>query len=101
MSTLLNTAISGIRLNQTALSVTGHNIVNANTEGYTRQSVIQSTNPARATSAGYIGTGVNIDEIVRHTQKYLVDQVVRDIGMLSEAGLLPGQCVAGEQSAGG
>ncbi|MBC53696.1 MAG: flagellar hook-associated protein FlgK [Gammaproteobacteria bacterium] len=85
MSALLNTAITGIRLNQTAMSVTGHNIVNANTEGYTRQSVIQSTNPSTATAAGYLGTGVNIDEIIRHTEKYLVDQVVRDIGVLSEA----------------
>lgn len=85
MSALLNTAITGIRLNQTAMSVTGHNIVNANTEGYTRQSVIQSTNPAQATTAGYLGSGVNIDEIIRHTEKYLVDQVIRDMGVLSEA----------------
>lgn len=85
MSALLNTAISGIRLNQTAMSVTGHNIVNANTEGYTRQSIVQSTSPSRATAAGYLGTGVTIDEIIRHTEKYLVDQVVRDIGVLSEA----------------
>ncbi|ALO46649.1 flagellar hook-associated protein FlgK [Pseudohongiella spirulinae] len=85
MSALLNTAITGIRLNQTAMSVTGHNIVNANTEGYTRQSVIQSTNPATATAAGYLGTGVNIDQINRHTEKYLVDQVIRDMGVLSEA----------------
>lgn len=85
MSALLNTAITGIRLNQAALSTTGHNIVNANTEGYSRQSIVQSTNPAMRTTAGYIGTGVHIDEIIRHSEKYLVDQVVRDIGVLSDA----------------
>ena len=85
MSGLLNTAITGIRLNQAAMSVTGHNIVNANTEGYSRQSIQQSTNSALKTSAGYLGTGVNIDQIVRHTEKYLQDQVIRDIGTLSEA----------------
>lgn len=85
MSNLINTAITGIRLNQTALSVTGHNIVNANTEGYSRQSVIQSTNPATRTAAGFLGSGVRIDEIYRHTEKYLVDQVVRDVGILSDA----------------
>ncbi|HBN13699.1 MAG TPA: hypothetical protein DD407_01575, partial [Pseudohongiella sp.] len=63
MSTLLNTAITGIRLNQTAMSVTGQNIVNANTEGYSRQSVNQSTNQAIRTAAGFIGTGVSVDEI--------------------------------------
>jgi flagellar hook-associated protein 1 FlgK len=85
MSNLINTALSGIRLNQTALSVTGHNIVNANTEGYSRQSVIQSTSPSILASGGYVGTGVRIDEVQRHTEKYLVDQVVRDISVLSES----------------
>ncbi|MEX0739746.1 MAG: flagellar hook-associated protein FlgK [Pseudohongiella sp.] len=84
MSSLINTAISGIRLNQTALSVTGHNIVNANTEGYSRQSVSQSTTIALRTSAGYLGTGVQVDDITRHTEKFLVDQVVQDIGTLSD-----------------
>ncbi|MDH7944883.1 flagellar hook-associated protein FlgK [Pseudohongiella sp. SYSU M77423] len=85
MSTLLNTAITGIRLNQTAMSVTGQNIVNANTEGYSRQSVNQSTNQAIRTAAGFIGTGVSVDEIVRNSQKYLVDQVLRDVGSLSDS----------------
>ncbi|HLT63863.1 MAG TPA: flagellar hook-associated protein FlgK [Pseudohongiella sp.] len=85
MSSLINTAITGIRLSQTALSVTGHNIVNANTEGYTRQTVHQVTNPATKTAVGYLGTGVRIEDIVRNTEKYLVDQVVRDIASLSEA----------------
>ena len=35
----LNTMIRGIYVNQTALNTTGHNIVNADTEGYSRQSV--------------------------------------------------------------
>lgn len=85
MSSLINTAITGIRLNQAALSVTGHNIVNANTEGYSRQSIVQSTNPATRTAAGYLGTGVRIDDIYRHTEKHLVDQVIRDISALSDS----------------
>ncbi|MDO9477528.1 MAG: flagellar hook-associated protein FlgK, partial [Pseudohongiella sp.] len=85
MSGLINTAITGIRLNQTAMSITGNNIVNANTEGYSRQSIIQSTNASLRTSAGYLGAGVKIDDIYRHTEKYLVDQVVRDISVLSDS----------------
>lgn len=85
MSGLINTAISGIRLNQTAMSVTGNNIVNVNTEGYTRQSIVQSTNPSLLTPAGYLGAGVRVDEIFRQTEKHLVDQVVRDISVLSDA----------------
>ena len=85
MSSLINTAITGIRLNQTALSVTGNNIVNANTEGYSRQSIVQSTNPSLLTPAGYLGAGVRIDDIFRQTEKHLVDQVVRGISVLSES----------------
>ena len=85
MSNLINTAITGIRLNQTALSVTGHNIVNANTDGFSRQTVVQSTNPATRTGAGYLGAGVRVDDIQRNTEKFLVDQVVRDISVLSDA----------------
>lgn len=84
MSSLINIAISGIRLNQTALSVTGHNIVNANTEGYSRQSISQSTTIAINTSAGYLGTGVQVNDIYRNTEKFLVDQVATDIGALSD-----------------
>ncbi len=84
MSNLINTAISGIRLNQTALSVTGNNIVNANTEGYSRQSVSQSTTISTRTAAGYLGTGVQVNDIYRNTEKHLVDQVVQDIGALSD-----------------
>lgn len=84
MSSLINTAITGIRLNQTALSVTGHNIVNANTEGYSRQSIAQSTTIAINTPAGFLGTGVQVDNIYRNTEKFLVDQVASDIGALSD-----------------
>src|SRR5690554_3208033 len=86
MSNLINTALTGIRLNQAALSVTGHNIANANTEGYSRQSIAQSANFATRTAAGYLGNGVQLDNIYRNTEKFLVDQVVRDVGVLSEHG---------------
>lgn len=86
MSSLINVALTGIRLNQAALSVTGHNIVNANTEGYSRQSISQTANFATRTAAGYLGNGVQLDNIYRNTEKFLVDQVIRDIGVLSDHG---------------
>lgn len=86
MSNLINVALTGIRLNQAALSVTGHNIVNANTEGYSRQSIAQTTNFATRTAAGYLGNGVQLDNIYRNTEKFLVDQVLRDVGVLSDHG---------------
>lgn len=81
---LINTAITGIRVSQLALSTTGNNIVNANTEGYTRQSVATSSAQAIKTGAGYLGTGVLATDIYRNTEKHLVDQVNRDIAQLSD-----------------
>lgn len=83
MANLINTAISGLKLSQLALSVTGQNIVNANTEGYSRQSITSVTTAAQRTTAGYVGTGVQATDIVRNTQQFLVDQVGRDISSLS------------------
>lgn len=83
MANLINTAISGLKLSQLALSITGHNIVNANTEGYTRQSVSSATAGAQATGAGYVGSGVQVTDIFRNTQSFMVEQVSRDISVLS------------------
>ena len=83
MANLINTAISGLKLSQLALSVTGQNIVNANTEGYSRQSITSVTTAAQKTTAGYVGTGVQVTDIFRNTQQFLVDQVGRDISSLS------------------
>ena len=83
MANLINTAISGLKLSQLALSVTGQNIVNANTEGYSRQSITAVTASAQKTTAGYVGNGVTVTDIFRNTQQYLVDQVGRDISVLS------------------
>ena len=83
MANLINTAISGLKLSQLALSITGQNIVNANTEGYSRQSITSVTSTAQKTTAGYVGTGVTVTDIFRNTQQYLVDQVGRDISVLS------------------
>jgi flagellar hook-associated protein 1 FlgK len=81
---LINTAISGLKLSQAALSVSGQNIVNANTDGYSRQSISSQTSTSLKTAAGYIGNGVSITDIYRNTQQYLVDQVSDDISVLSE-----------------
>ena len=83
MADLINTAISGLKLSQLALSITGQNIVNANTEGYSRQSITAVTASAQKTTAGYVGNGVTVTDIFRNTQQYLVDQVGRDISVLN------------------
>jgi flagellar hook-associated protein 1 FlgK len=66
---------------QTALEVTGHNVANANTDGYTRQrAVLGTTEPFPAPSynrpftTGQLGTGVQVDVIRRIRDAFIDNQ---------------------------
>lgn len=69
MFTGLNTMIRGLYVNQTALNTTGHNITNADTEGYSRQQVNVITTVSEAKSSAYgtisVGTGAEINAVTR------------------------------------
>ncbi|QIM49245.1 flagellar hook-associated protein FlgK [Pusillimonas sp. DMV24BSW_D] len=73
---LSNLGLSGIQAAQNRLQTTGHNINNAATEGYNRQSVKVSTAGAQATGAGYVGLGVQVDTIDRAYNNFLYRQLV-------------------------
>lgn len=76
MSTgLFSIGISGLGAAQLALLTTEHNVVNANTPGYTRQRTVQGTNIALSTGSGSIGQGVNVQTIERVYDKFLTAQV--------------------------
>lgn len=77
----IETAKRSLFTQTAALNTTGHNISNANTEGYSRQVVkMQPSRPMeaygilRSTAAGQIGTGVEFSSIERVRQTYLDDQ---------------------------
>ncbi|PKM88331.1 MAG: flagellar hook-associated protein FlgK [Firmicutes bacterium HGW-Firmicutes-12] len=80
----LNIGISALQAQQRALDVTSHNIANANTEGYSRQSVIMGTNKPIKTSEGYVGTGVNIQEIRRIRDQFVDTQIRNENKVLGE-----------------
>ena len=65
MADILSTAISGLEAFQQALSVTGNNISNASTPGYTRQQVNLSPSFAQNFGSGFVGSGVNVDGVSR------------------------------------
>ncbi|QGU00434.1 Flagellar hook-associated protein FlgK [Candidatus Syntrophocurvum alkaliphilum] len=71
-----------IMTHQTALSVTGHNVSNANTPGYSRQVANITTNRpwhapmlAGNAPAGQIGTGVKVEDIQRMRDAFLDYQI--------------------------
>lgn len=75
MADLLSVGLSGLRSAQTALTVTGHNITNVNTPGYSRQESVQQTNIAQFTGAGYIGSGSQVVDVRRLASDFLTNQV--------------------------
>jgi len=70
---------SGVQAHQKALNVTGHNITNAQTPGYSRQMIsLKANDPLNVyPQAGQVGTGVTLAEIQRIRDKYL-DSALRD-----------------------
>ncbi len=67
----LSIAGSGLWAAQAGLSVTGHNLANVDTLGYSRQSVIQSDWSYLRVSAGQIGYGANIQSVRQIRNEFL------------------------------
>lgn len=75
MADLLNIGLSGLSANKTSLAVTGHNIVNVNTPGFSRQETIQATRTPQFSGAGYIGSGTTLTDVRRIYNEFLNTQV--------------------------
>jgi flagellar hook-associated protein 1 FlgK len=70
----LNLGYKGVAAQQRALDVTGHNIANANTDGFSRQRAVMVTDMPMYTPNGYIGSGVDIINVERIRDKVLDQQ---------------------------
>lgn len=75
MTGLLGIAYSGLSAFQRALEVTGNNIVNQHTKGYSRQSIHLSTNPTQRFGSSYMGNGVTIAGVNRNVDQFTSNQV--------------------------
>ncbi|VVE51231.1 flagellar hook-associated protein FlgK [Pandoraea aquatica] len=71
---LINTGMSGLNAAQFALSTTGNNVANAGTAGYNRQIVDYSQAASQYSGAGYIGTGVLVNDVSRVYSQFLSNQ---------------------------
>jgi flagellar hook-associated protein 1 FlgK len=89
----LQTALSGLIAEQTALDTTGNNIANANTEGYTRETALLEPQEPLTISAlssntglgAQLGTGVSVTTITRIRNDYLDAQYRSQNSSLSAA----------------
>lgn len=82
---VLETAVSGLIAFKRSLETTGHNISNANTEGYSRQRVELGTRDAFRTGGGYLGQGVDVNNITRVYDQFLSAQLRSSTATSGEA----------------
>jgi flagellar hook-associated protein 1 FlgK len=82
----LNIVIKGLYAQQRALDVTGHNIANVNTEGYSRQrAVLETTRPMEVLGGrGMLGSGVEVQQIERLRNGFLDVKFWGESSMLGE-----------------
>lgn len=83
LSPTLSSAISGLNAAQASINSTAHNIVNANTEGYTRKSLTQESRVL----AGQ-GVGVETGVIERLADEFLVGEVRRQASITARSTIL-------------
>ena len=73
-NSLMNVGVQAMFAAQTQLNTTGHNIVNAAVDGYSRQSVKLATVAGRPSGVGYIGGGVSVTTVERAVNRFLTAQ---------------------------
>lgn len=88
MSSILGTSLSGLMAAQRSLETTSHNITNANTEGYSRQSVDLRTRPASFSGAGYLGQGVDAKNVTRSYDQFITAQLTTSTSVYAESNTL-------------
>ncbi|MCG6542358.1 flagellar hook-associated protein FlgK [Pseudomonas sp. KSR10] len=84
MADLLNIGLSGLSASKSQLSITGHNISNVNTPGYSRQDASQATRTPQFSGAGYVGSGTTLVEIRRTYSEFLTSQLRSSTSLSSD-----------------
>ncbi len=80
----LNVARSGLFASQKKIEVTGHNIANANTPGYSRQRLEVASMPSISYQGASPGGGVTINDLVQIRNTYLDTQYRNENSLANE-----------------
>jgi len=75
LNAALNSGRTSLQTNQKAIEITGLNIANVNTEGYSRQSPNLTPYPALNFGDFFIGTGVTVGTVARSHDVFLDGQI--------------------------
>lgn len=67
-----------LQAQQAALDTIGHNISNANTEGYSRQRVNIKSLAVNTDKFGMMGAGADVESITRARNEYIDDRIIKE-----------------------
>lgn len=70
-------ALSGLNVARAGLSVTSNNIANVNTQGYSRQSLVQNQRESSFLGGNYFGQGVDVTSVRRSYSEIISQQEQR------------------------
>src|SRR3954462_15541647 len=73
-SALMSIGMRAMFANYSSMQTTGHNIANAQTPGYSRQTVQLATSGGQFTGAGFFGKGVDVAGVMRASARFLTMQ---------------------------
>ena len=73
-SALMSIGVRAMFANYASMQTTGHNIANAQTPGYSRQTVQLQTSGGQQTGAGFFGKGVDVVTVQRASDAFLNTQ---------------------------
>jgi flagellar hook-associated protein 1 FlgK len=73
-SALMSIGMRAMFANYSSMQTTGHNIANAQTPGYSRQTVELQTSGGQQTGAGFYGKGVDVVTVQRASDAFLTTQ---------------------------
>lgn len=75
MADSLQIGTSALLAYSRSLATVGHNIANANVDGYSRQRVDLGTQSAQFTGVGYFGSGVQINDVRRIVDNFTIGEL--------------------------
>ena len=75
MSSLINSAMSGLGAAQAALNTVSNNISSYNVAGYTRQNTILGAANSTLTGGGWVGNGVYVSGVQREYDAFITNQL--------------------------
>lgn len=75
MSSLVNSAMSGLGAAQAALNTVSNNISSYNVAGYTRQTTVLGASNSTLTGGGWVGNGVYVSGVQREYDAFITNQL--------------------------